>query len=263
MKFWKGFVRLIFLLLSKLFADSLYGGLPSAGQTLIAQQVKNSMFCECNDLVPAELVTKQNFQILRASISVQTFGLREKWIIFMLLQCFQGNQCSVWYLNAGKFVQRVVQSSQRRRSAFEKLGGPSTLEVLLVFHRHLFVDSCAWQESVRALGNIAAQSKTTIGVVNQMTVKAFRALCRHCPGWLTLYHIWRTIGTVCYIVFACEFFAAITQSEWLEEATSPLPAPNGLESEAYGRTSDQHIEFRYIIHVLLDMLHHAIWNNVL
>lgn len=54
---------------------------------------------------------------------------------------------------------------------------PNTLEVLLFFHVFSFAESLVYQKSVIALRNAAFQNGTTIGIVNQMTVRAICALC--------------------------------------------------------------------------------------
>lgn len=71
-----------------------------ASTSSIAYQLKTIMFCECDDFALRELGTKQVRQILSASVAVQMYELKDKRIVFVLLQLFQGNQCPLKYKRA-------------------------------------------------------------------------------------------------------------------------------------------------------------------
>lgn len=117
------------------------------GKSGIAQTMKNSMFCKCHDLPFQEICTKQENQILRASVAVQTYGLKNKRVVFTFLKLFRGNQCPVGYPNGGKCLQRAVQASQRWLSSFDKIEVLSTLEFWLFFSRStIFRISCLTED---------------------------------------------------------------------------------------------------------------------
>lgn len=75
----------------------------------IAQQFQTSMFRKCDDLLLPGLGIKKLRQILRVSVAVQTNGLMDKRIIFMLLQVCPGSQRPVGYLNGGSYLHPLCR----------------------------------------------------------------------------------------------------------------------------------------------------------
>lgn len=109
---------------------------------------------------------EQESLVLRMFDAVRTYGLKDERIIYLFLQSFREKLCAAGYMNGGRHLQRVVQTSTRRLSFFENIDEPSTLEVLLfllaVFFIHLFLDN-----RVRALRKVGPQTESTVEIVIQ------------------------------------------------------------------------------------------------
>lgn len=140
------------------------------------------MYNECDDLGQQEVGTEQVCQILCVSVAVQTYWLNDKRIFYMFLHLFRAKQCGVEYESGGRYLQGVVQTSQRWLSSPEKFEVLSTAEMLLFLHALSLTEYLLHQKEVRALCNFGAQTGTIIKIVIQWIVKAFSALCR--PVWL-------------------------------------------------------------------------------
>lgn len=112
---------------------------PVQRRSVIAKQMKTTMFNKCDNLVLGELGTEYVHQILCACAAVQTYGLKDEGIVYMVLQMFCDKQCTVSYVNGSKYLQRVVQTFQRHLSSSEEFNVHSTLEVLLLLHAVSFV----------------------------------------------------------------------------------------------------------------------------
>lgn len=210
------------------------------------------MFCEWEDLVLWELGIEQERQILRVSVPVQTHGLKCERIVFMFLRWFQGNQCTVWYLNGGRYLKRVVQTSQRGLRSSEGFEVRSALETLQLFYGFSFVEYLVWKKSKRALCNPAAQTGTLIGFINEMIVKAFSVLL--CVALLpALFKV-----TAPYIIsdrqmlqftvtsLCVSSFAPNTRKKILDDVTGTLYGLDRVDSQEYYRTSGQYNAFCYI-----------------
>lgn len=235
----------------------------------LAQQVKTSMFHKCDHLLLWDLGTKPVCHISTRSVAVQSIGLKDKWIVIKILQLLRGNQFLSGYLRREKYLQRVVQTSQSCMSSFDVFEGRSILEIPLLINGLSFVEFPVQQKSVRALIYAAAKPGATIGILNQMTVKAFnelRSVTRlpSLSGGIALYTIFDQ-----KLVSHTEFSSCvdgpdpITQSRSFEDFTCHLSTPHGVDLESYSRTSGQESAFRHITYSLFEMLHQEVGNNAL
>lgn len=68
-----------------------------------------------------------------------------------------------------------------------------------------------------------------------------------------LRHNGLTNGTVTVLILRVNGFTPILQGTFFEDRTGPLSDLNGVDPEAYGRTSGQDIAFCYITYGLFDM----------
>lgn len=121
----------------RMIADN--AGRREQGKNSIALQLRTSMFCACDNLVTWDLGIQRVHQILRMSVSVQTYGLKEKRIASRNLQLSGGNQLQVGSLNDGSYLRPVVQTYQRWLNSPEGFEVPNTVEMLLFFHGLTFV----------------------------------------------------------------------------------------------------------------------------
>lgn len=118
-------------------------GVPVANKTMANMKdktlrrkpaLKTSQFLKSENLAPPKLGTEQIIQILRASVAVHTYALKNGRIRELSFQLFCNRNFSVTMLNDARFLQLVTDNSKAKAHLSNKMSVPTAFEEQLYFY---------------------------------------------------------------------------------------------------------------------------------
>ena len=219
--------------------------------------VNHSTITAPDDPVMLELGTRQVYQTFQAGLALHTYAIRDRRVEEAFKITFLNRQCSLSFLNAGGFIQRVLRPADnrgRREPILAPTRKPSVFEILLWFHCINMVSDMFDKRQVTL--KVHYSTGNLIGyVVHRVCLAWGKLVGRIGQGGLSTHllpYLWYNDKTGCFECLPREDgFSSTSQLQSLVPSVRPIKSGTGIDAAAAARNGNTDRAMRHVAHALL------------